>query len=68
MSVEGLCQICERNPIDEGCTRCGQLVCSDHYHDTRGWCTECVAEVGDWPDDDQREPGDRPDGVDEYQF
>lgn len=68
MSVEGLCQICETNTVDEDCQRCGQLVCSDHYHEERGLCAECAVEVGDSPGEQGREEPDYPDGVDEYQF
>jgi hypothetical protein len=66
MSVSGLCEICEAKPAIDGCDRCGRLVCADHYDKPSGLCTECLAEFGGRPsEDDQR---DYPDGVDEYRF
>lgn len=47
MSVEGLCQICESAPAKHRCRRCGALVCSSHYDETTGLCTDCAAAVSD---------------------
>lgn len=45
MSVQGLCQICESAIANYQCRRCGALVCSAHYDEERGLCTECAADV-----------------------
>ncbi|WP_330632356.1 hypothetical protein [Halocatena halophila] len=41
MSVSGLCALCSRPEIVDGCNRCGRLVCEDHYDRDSGWCTDC---------------------------
>lgn len=46
MSVEGLCQVCEAAPADYQCRRCGALVCTAHYDEETGLCTDCAAERG----------------------
>jgi hypothetical protein len=66
MSVSGLCEICGNAPVEDGCDRCGRLVCIDHYDEPTGLCTKCLAEFGQEPSDNPS--GERPDGVDEYQF
>lgn len=69
MSVSGLCEICEQREVEDGCDRCGRLVCDVHYKAGRGVCTECFAEMGGPSGGGrEREEQDRPDGVDEYQF
>lgn len=69
MSVSGLCEICESNPVEDGCDHCGRLVCEDHYDHSTGMCTSCLAEFGGKPSDDsERTGGEYPDGVDEYRF
>lgn len=69
MSVSGLCEICEQREVEDGCDRCGRLVCAVHYDDGHGICTECSAEVGgERRERDEPDDRDRPDGVDEYQF
>ena len=70
MSVSGLCEVCERREVVDGCDRCGRLVCEEHFEERYGLCTACFAEVGDRSGG---EPGrererDYPDGVDEYRF
>lgn len=45
MSVEGLCQICEKAPATHQCARCASLVCTEHYDTDTGLCTDCAAEV-----------------------
>ena len=44
MTVTGLCQLCEGAPAAHQCARCGALVCSTHYVEERGLCTECVTD------------------------
>jgi len=68
MSVAGLCEICTDGRVDFTCPRCGSLVCDDHYDEETGLCVECAAEVSEGGQDDRPGRGDRPDGVDEYQF
>jgi hypothetical protein len=67
MSVTGLCELCEAESVEDGCDRCGRLVCVDHYDEPTGLCTACLSEFGDRREGrgDSRE---YPDGVDEYQF
>jgi hypothetical protein len=66
MSVEGLCEICERPDVEFTCDRCGKLVCDRHYDETRAACVVCVTEMGEG---DERIPSEElPDGVDYYQF
>jgi len=69
MSVSGLCEVCERKEIVDGCDRCGRLVCEEHFERDHGVCVECYAEPAGAPGE-ERERGerDRPDGVDEYEF
>jgi hypothetical protein len=72
MSVSGLCEICERREVVDGCDRCGRLVCEEHFEERHGVCTACFAEVGGNTGDGRKDGGrdgrDYPDGVDEYQF
>ena len=65
MSVTGLCTVCGTEAIEDGCDRCGQLVCSDHHDEATGLCTACLSEFDGTPETDS---GGRPDGVDEYRF
>ena len=65
MSVSGLCEICGNALVEDGCDRCGRLVCIDHHDESTGLCPECLAEFGQERSDDT---GARPDGVDEYRF
>ncbi|MFB6134272.1 MAG: zinc finger HIT domain-containing protein [Halanaeroarchaeum sp.] len=46
MSVSGLCEICERGEATHACDRCGALVCSEHYDESSGLCSECAAAGG----------------------
>jgi hypothetical protein len=46
MSQPGLWQICEAATAEQQCRHCGALVCSTHYDEATGLCTECVAAVG----------------------
>ncbi|MFB6143313.1 MAG: hypothetical protein ABEJ30_08250 [Halorientalis sp.] len=62
MSVSANCEVCTVGEAHHTCTRCGQLVCERHYDEETGFCTECLAEVGGG----ERQPADRPDGVDTY--
>ena len=67
MSVAGLCEICETTTVADSCDRCGRVVCAEHYDTETGYCTDCLAELGERPpggSDDR----DYPDGVDEYRF
>ena len=68
MSVSGLCEICETGSVEDGCERCGRLVCSEHYDESMGFCTDCVSEFGRGPDGGSGGRDERPDGVDEYRF
>ena len=70
MSASGLCQICEQREIEDGCARCGRLICERHLEEGAGLCVECYAEVGgSWEDDDGTgQDGPGPDGVDTYEF
>ncbi|ELY42120.1 hypothetical protein [Natronorubrum sulfidifaciens] len=45
MSVSGLCQVCESRPAEEQCQNCGALVCTVHYNETKGLCTDCFAQA-----------------------
>jgi hypothetical protein len=47
MSVEGLCQVCEAAPARHQCSRCGTLVCFEHYEMDTGLCTDCAAGIDD---------------------
>jgi hypothetical protein len=68
MSVSSLCEICGHPGVDHTCSRCGQLVCDDHFDREVGYCLECAAEVGR-PADGVTRPGeDLPDGVDTYRY
>lgn len=42
MSRSSLCQVCEAAIADQNCRQCGALVCSTHYDEATGLCTECV--------------------------
>ena len=69
MSVSGLCEVCERREVVDGCDRCGRLVCEEHFERRHGVCTECFAEVGGSPGDGRgRGERDYPDGVGEYRY
>ncbi len=71
MSVDSLCQLCESEPVEESCDRCGRLVCARHFDEPTGLCTFCLSELGgdSSEDDDRTGEGDEyPDGVDEYRF
>jgi hypothetical protein len=70
MSVSGLCEICGTGTIEDGCDRCGRLVCIDHYDESTDLCTACLSEFGGSGSDERGRPseGPYPDGVDEYQF
>jgi hypothetical protein len=50
MSVEGLCQICEREPARHACERCGSLVCETHYDRATGLCLDCARSANRPPD------------------
>lgn len=63
MSVTGLCEICGTAAVEDGCDRCGRLVCPDHHDESTGLCTACLSEFGGSPD-----PGGDGRGVDEYRF
>lgn len=66
MSVSSPCEICLLAEVEYTCSRCGQLVCEDHYDKTLGLCVECAGKVGDSPDDRIPSEDDLPDGVDIY--
>lgn len=69
MSVAGTCEVCQTGGVEHTCTRCGQLVCEDHFEADTGLCVECVAEVGgDERPGRQVPPENAPDGVDTYRF
>lgn len=67
MSVAGLCEICGSNTVEDGCDRCGRLVCLDHYDTETSLCTACLTEFGGTPEEGTQRDR-RPDGVDEYRF
>lgn len=46
MSVSGLCSVCEDAPADNQCTRCGSLVCREHFEEDSGCCIDCARGVG----------------------
>jgi hypothetical protein len=66
MSVSGPCEICGMPAVEFSCDRCSTLVCSDHFEESTGLCTECQAEVGGTGGVPAEE--DLPDGVDTYRF
>lgn len=67
MSVSSPCEICARRDVSHTCDRCAQLVCSEHFDESTGFCLECTADLGGGSQDQpQRGPG--PDGVDTYRF
>jgi hypothetical protein len=71
MSVSGLCAVCERREVEDGCERCGRLVCEKHLDRRTGLCTSCHAELHGGEGEPTRDPHsdpDRPDGVGEYRF
>ncbi|MFB6113114.1 MAG: hypothetical protein ABEJ58_03295 [Halodesulfurarchaeum sp.] len=51
MSVAGLCQVCESAEARFSCTRCGQLVCEEHFDQELGLCLECARNSGIGPTD-----------------
>jgi hypothetical protein len=51
MSVQTLCQICESAVATHQCDRCGVLVCSVHYDEDSGLCTECARQTADGASD-----------------
>ncbi len=67
MSVASPCDICGSANANHACDRCGQLVCSDHFEESLGFCVECAAEVAGERSDQPTEE-DKPDGVDTYRF
>jgi len=66
MSVDSLCEICGTGTVEDGCDRCGRLVCAEHFDESMGMCTDCLAEFGEQPTENDR--GEYPDGVEEYRF
>lgn len=42
MSVETVCEICERNQGQYTCSQCGRVVCERHYDTSEGLCEECA--------------------------
>jgi hypothetical protein len=68
MSVSGLCEICERGEVVDGCDRCGRLVCEEHFEVRHGVCTKCFAEFGGTGGGSERDERDPPDGVGEHRF
>ncbi|MES3516701.1 MAG: hypothetical protein PPP58_03445 [Natronomonas sp.] len=65
MSVAELCELCQTGTIEDGCDRCGRLVCETHYDESTGLCTDCAAEM---PERDREETREYPDGVEEFRF
>lgn len=45
MDESGACEICERDPIADGCDRCGRLVCQEHFDDELRRCTGCLSDI-----------------------
>jgi len=39
---EGLCDICGRVDILQTCPLCGRRVCSEHFNEVKGVCTQCL--------------------------
>lgn len=69
MSVSSPCEICHRADAEHICDRCGQLVCSEHFDEDLGLCTECAGEVtGEAKPEQIPDSDDMPDGVDTYRF
>lgn len=68
MSVAGICELCESDSAEDGCDRCGRVVCAHHYDEPTGLCTMCIAELGGSSEEGGRDSTDYPDGVDEYRF
>ena len=66
MSVDSRCEICGTGTVEDGCDRCGQLVCAEHLDEPTRLCTECLAEFGDAPPTEDRR--EYPDGVEEHRF
>ncbi len=64
MSVAGLCEVCQTGTVEDGCDRCGRVVCARHYDRETGYCTDCRSDRGGTPGGDRT----RPDGVDEFRF
>jgi hypothetical protein len=54
--------------VHDTCDRCGKLVCEDHYEESFGYCTECVADIEGGTDRTTEREEDLPDGVDTYRF
>lgn len=69
MSVSSPCEICGVGDVDHTCDRCAKLVCSDHFDENLGLCTDCAADVGgDEVPENIPDSDDMPDGVDTYRF
>jgi hypothetical protein len=68
MSVSSPCEVCSRADVEAACDRCGKLVCSRHYDEQVGLCTECAAEVTNGEGGHVPDPDETPDGVDTYRF
>jgi hypothetical protein len=64
MSISSPCEICTTGTVEHTCSRCGNLVCDEHYDETTGLCVECVSDVSGGTTDEEN----RPDGVDTYRF
>lgn len=45
MSAEDLCEICEGEPVEDGCDQCGRLVCGSHFEDELRCCTGCLSDL-----------------------
>ncbi len=67
MSVSGLCEFCMQNEVVDGCDRCGRLVCERHYDKKTGFCTDCLKEMGQSPEENDTQHR-KPDDVDTYRF
>ena len=67
MSVSGICEICGVGEVRHTCSRCGQLICDEHFDEETGLCVECLSQVGGGQER-QRSPENAPDGVDTYRF
>jgi hypothetical protein len=70
MSVSGLCELCERREVVDGCDRCGRLVCEEHFERRHGVCSACFAQFGGRGPDrgGEHDERDSPDGVGEYRY
>ncbi|WP_435333496.1 hypothetical protein [Haloarchaeobius sp. TZWWS8] len=45
MSVESLCQICEKERAEQHCEHCGAMVCERHFDAEHSMCMDCVQSV-----------------------